>query len=150
MLLTWVSLVAQVVENLPACSAGGPGLIPGLGISPGEGNWRPTPVFLPGEFHGQKSLAGYSPWGLKESDTTEWLTPFIYFILLYFIFLLRGLLGTIQDLGININDFILSPFKSSEIQSSERSRNLPKPQISWGCDVLIVTHWSECCAWDWP
>ena len=31
----------------------------------------PTPVFLPGEFHGQKSLAGYSPWGLKESDRTE-------------------------------------------------------------------------------
>ena len=31
----------------------------------------PTPVFLPGEFHGQRSLAGYSPWGCKESDTTE-------------------------------------------------------------------------------
>jgi len=35
--------------------------------------WPPTPVFLPGEFHGQKSLAGYSPWGCKESDTTEQL-----------------------------------------------------------------------------
>ena len=34
----------------------------------------PTPVFLPGEFHGQRSLAGYSPWGPKESDTTERLT----------------------------------------------------------------------------
>ena len=33
--------------------------------------WQPTPVFLPGESHGQKSLAGYSPWGRKESDTTE-------------------------------------------------------------------------------
>ena len=33
--------------------------------------WQPTPVFLPGEFHGQKSLAGYSPWGCKELDTTE-------------------------------------------------------------------------------
>ena len=32
--------------------------------------WQPTPVFLPGEFHGQRSLAGYSPWGCKESDTT--------------------------------------------------------------------------------
>ena len=28
--------------------------------------WQPTPVFLPGEFHGQRSLAGYSPWGHKE------------------------------------------------------------------------------------
>ena len=32
---------------------------------------QPTPVFLPGESHGQRSLAGYSPWGHKESDTTE-------------------------------------------------------------------------------
>ena len=40
-------------------------------------NWRrerqPTPVFLPGKSHGQKSLASCSPWGCKESDTTEWL-----------------------------------------------------------------------------
>ena len=33
--------------------------------------WQPTPIFLPGESHGQKSLVGYSPWGRKESDTTE-------------------------------------------------------------------------------
>ena len=33
-----------------------------------------TPVFLPGEFHGQRSLVGYSPWDYKELDTTEWLT----------------------------------------------------------------------------
>ena len=32
--------------------------------------WQPTPVFLPKEFHGQRSLAGYSPWGHKELDTT--------------------------------------------------------------------------------
>ena len=35
--------------------------------------WQPTPVFLPGESHGQRSLVGYSPWGCKELDTTEWL-----------------------------------------------------------------------------
>ena len=34
----------------------------------------PTLVFLPGEFHRQRSLAGYSPWGHKESDTTKQLT----------------------------------------------------------------------------
>ena len=33
--------------------------------------WQPTPVFLLGKFHGQMSLTGYSPWGCKESDTTE-------------------------------------------------------------------------------
>ena len=36
-----------------------------------EENGSPIPVFLPGKSHGQKSLAGYNPWGLEESDTTE-------------------------------------------------------------------------------
>ena len=36
--------------------------------------WQPTPVFLPGKFHRQRSLMGYSPWSHKESDTTEQLT----------------------------------------------------------------------------
>ena len=34
--------------------------------------WQPTPVVLPGESHGQRSLAGYSPWGCKELNTTEY------------------------------------------------------------------------------
>ena len=33
--------------------------------------WQPTPIFLPGEFHGQRSLAGYNPWGSKQLDTAE-------------------------------------------------------------------------------
>ena len=41
---------------------------------PWRWEWQPTPVFLPGEFHGQRSLVGYSPWGHKESDTIERLT----------------------------------------------------------------------------
>ena len=36
--------------------------------------WQPTPVFLPGESHGQRSLMGYSPWGLKELDMTAQLS----------------------------------------------------------------------------
>ena len=51
-------------------NAGVPGSIPGSGRSPGSS----TPVFLPGESHGERSLAGYSPWGHKELDTTKWLT----------------------------------------------------------------------------
>ena len=39
----------------------------------GRRQWHPTPVLLPGKSHGQRSLVGYSPWGLDESDTTEWL-----------------------------------------------------------------------------
>ena len=58
-----------------ACNAGDLGSIPGLGRSPGEGNGNPLQLLsLHGEFHGQRSLAGYSPWGHKESDTTERLT----------------------------------------------------------------------------
>ena len=57
-----------------ACSLRDLGSIPGSGRSPREGDWLPTPVFLPGEFQGQKSLVDYSPWGCKESDTTEHLT----------------------------------------------------------------------------
>ena len=53
-----------------ACNAGDLGLIPGLGRTPGEGNGYPF-IFWPGEFHGQRSLAGYSPWGRKESDMAE-------------------------------------------------------------------------------
>ena len=45
-----------------------------VGKIPWRMAWQPTPVFLPGEFHGQRSLVGYSPWGHKESDTTEQLT----------------------------------------------------------------------------
>ena len=53
------------------CNPGHLGSIPGSGRSPGEGKWQPTTVFLLEEFHGQRSLVGYSPWGRKVSDTTE-------------------------------------------------------------------------------
>ena len=44
---------------------------PWVGKIPWRRAWHPTPVSLPGESHGQRSLAGYSPWSHKESDTTE-------------------------------------------------------------------------------
>ena len=55
--IPWAPLVTQMVKTL--CNTGDLGLIPGL---------EPTPVFLPEESHGQRSLAGYSPWGIKELD----------------------------------------------------------------------------------
>ena len=61
-----------MVKNLSACNVGDPSLILGLERSLGDGwEWLPTPVFLFGQFHGQKSQEGYSPWGHKELDTTE-------------------------------------------------------------------------------
>ena len=48
-----------------------PGFNPWVGKIPWRRKWQPTPAFLPGESHGQRSLVGYSPQGHKESDTTE-------------------------------------------------------------------------------
>ena len=47
------------------------GFDPSVGKIPWRRAWQRTPVFLPGESHGQRSLAGHSSWGHKESDTTE-------------------------------------------------------------------------------
>ena len=47
------------------------GLDPWVGKIPWKKAWLPTPVFLPRESHGQRSLMGYSPKGLKELDKTE-------------------------------------------------------------------------------
>ena len=55
-----------------ACKAGDPGSIPGR-EDPLEKDRLPTPVFWPREFHGQRSVAGYSPWGRKELDMAEQL-----------------------------------------------------------------------------
>ena len=57
-----------------ACNAGDQGWTPWVRKIPWSRKWQPTPVFLPGEFHGQRSLASYRPWGCKESDTTGQLT----------------------------------------------------------------------------
>ena len=62
-----------MVKN-PPTSAGRPKrhrFDPWIRKIPWRRAWQPTPVFLPGESHGQKSLAGYSPWGHKELDMTE-------------------------------------------------------------------------------
>ena len=50
-----------------------PGFNQWIGKIPWRREWKPTPVFLPGKSHAQRSQVGYSPWGLKESDMTEWL-----------------------------------------------------------------------------
>ena len=63
------SLVAQLVKNLPAMQE--IRLDPWVGKIPWRREWEPTLVFSPGEFHGQRSLVGYSPWGHKESGMTE-------------------------------------------------------------------------------
>ena len=66
-----------MVKNLPANVRDSRlGFDPGAGKTPWGRKWQPTLVFLPRKFHRQRSLAGYSPWGHKESDTTEQLSAY--------------------------------------------------------------------------
>ena len=58
-----------VVKNLPAMQE--TQVRYRVGKIPWRREWQSTPVFLPGEFHGPRSLVGHSPWGCKQSDTTE-------------------------------------------------------------------------------
>ena len=64
-----VFLVAQQWRICLQC--GRPSFSPWVGKIPWRREWLPVPVFLPGGFHGQRSLAGYCPWGRKESETNE-------------------------------------------------------------------------------
>ena len=64
---TWAFLVVPDKES--ACNAGGTGdlgSIPGSGRFPWRRKWQPTPVFLPGKYHGERSQAGYGSWSYKE------------------------------------------------------------------------------------
>ena len=67
----WASQAAQMVKSLSAMWETGVQFL--SQDDPWRRAWQPIAVFLPGVFHGQSSLAGYSPWGHKESDATEQL-----------------------------------------------------------------------------
>ena len=62
-----------------ACQCRRCGFDPWVRKIPWKREWQPTLVLLPGKSHGQRSLAGYSPWGHKESDTTWWLSTCVHF-----------------------------------------------------------------------
>ena len=62
----------SVVENLSAMQET---WVLSLGwVDPLRRKWQPTPLSVPGKFHGQRSLVGYSPWGRRVLDMTEWLS----------------------------------------------------------------------------
>ena len=60
-------------DKEPTCQCRRCSFDPWVGKMPWRREWQPTPVSLPGESHGQRSLVGHSPWGPKEWTTTEWL-----------------------------------------------------------------------------
>ena len=105
-----MSQVALVVKNSPAnvgdikrC-----GFDPWVGKNPWRRAWQPTPVFLPRESHGQRSLVGYGPWGHKESDTTE----VTYHIQSCYIFLQRVL--NCPDCGYTVTAFTQTKTQSCD------------------------------------
>ena len=81
----YCNIKAQTVQNPPAIR-GDWGLIPGsdpwVRKIPWRRKWQPAPVILPGKSHGQRSLAGYNPWGRKELDTIEQLILSLFFVIL--------------------------------------------------------------------
>ena len=79
------SLVAQMVKNLPEMQETQVWSL-GWKDPPGEGYGNPLQYSVSGNSHGQRSLVGYSPWGSKQSDTTEWLTFCFTSYLLYSLF----------------------------------------------------------------
>ena len=72
-------LVAQVIKILSAMQETWVRSLSQVRKIPWRREWQPTPVFLYGEFYGQRGLVGYSPQGCKESDTTEQLTLSLFF-----------------------------------------------------------------------
>ena len=66
--IKWGFPDGSVVKNPPARRCR---FYPWVGKIPWKWTWQPTPVFLPGKAHRQRSLVGYSPWGLKESETKQ-------------------------------------------------------------------------------
>ena len=68
-------MLAQMVKNLPATQETQEIQVRSLSPeNPKRREWQPTPGFLPGESHGQRSLGGYSLWGLQELDMTDTYT----------------------------------------------------------------------------
>ena len=112
-------------------------------FNPWVGNiaWRrkrqPTPVFLSGKSHGQRSLAGYGQWGHKESDTTEWLTLCSKAALwkLKKLSTCQGVTRGSERCHLNKNRGLSAPPERSLLQSAGTSSTLPWP---W-CVATSVT-----------
>ena len=103
-----------------------------------EDLWRkkrqPTPVFLPGEFHGQRSLVGYSPWGLEESDMTEWLILSLFLHVLLQIHAIYACICDCIDTHTHTHTYvcIMCNFVA-----------MPQKTGGWSISYLPIGNWSE-------
>ena len=71
MLVSWLLGFPGSPDDIESACSTGDVFDPCVGKIPYKREWHPNSVFVPGESHGQTTLAGYSPWGRKESDMTE-------------------------------------------------------------------------------
>ena len=111
---------------------------PWSGKIPWRTKWQPTPEFLPGESHGQRSLAGYSPWGSKESSMTEQL----------------GMMSLISQKGWKKNFLIYLLKKASkQDRATLFSRKMAvlhwKSRTTQECPALSLLCWDVPTSTDW-
>ena len=119
----------------------------------------PTPVFLPGEFHRQRSLAGYSPGGHEESDTTEWLTLSLYSFKqnwkhpFKYLFLIYKLLEQLYRSSQIASSFSWNNWSSESTKRPQPLAGLPCPYNDgvgeadlWGCLPHLNFYESITCA----
>ena len=96
---------------------------------PWRRKWQPTPVFLPGEAHGQRILEGYSPWGCKELDTTECTCACTCNQMI------KGL-RTEKALGTLVTSLVLSPQDSFPFSFCPQGSH---PQGTWLTAALVLS-----------
>ena len=144
---TWLShWTGRSESKASACNAGDQGSIPGSGRSPGEGNGNPLQYSCLEKSQGQRSLVGYSPWGCKQSDTTEWLhKPFwIFFFFLYD----EGVCSNFTDLHVAVQLSQYHLLKRLSFSHCIFLDSLFKINWPWVCGFIsglsILFHWSIC------
>ena len=113
---------------LDCLQCGRPRFDPWVRKMPWRRKWQPTPVLLPGKFHGWRSLVGYSPWGRKESDMTEWVTSLLS---LSFFYIRRpNLVQWFSQFFWKLWAFCLSFMNEASGEGGQR-RNQIKTQLLW-------------------
>ena len=98
-----VQVPRQLSGKDSTCNARDLDSIPSSGRFPWRRKWQPTPIFLPGEFHGQRSLVDYSPWDRKESEMMEQLTYNVNSVSYSFLVLSIILLPDIREQGTQVS-----------------------------------------------
>ena len=118
-----------------------------VGKIPWRRKWQPTSVFLPGEFHGQRILGGYSLWGHKEAHTTEWLTlPF--FTVIFGIHLLLPLPDTgLLHISSSLHSSRSQPFSIHAGRGFFKGYFRMRVSLQWSPTVLVWR--SKPAAWTW-